>query len=83
MQHPPDLPGGPHQREIVLCYKCIYVNTFTVFVIKLDDPPIIVFRYEMYHIWESIIKGSLLSSNDFLILSKDGEEALSLARHSN
>ena len=78
MQH---ADSEPHQREIVLCYKCIYVNTFTVFVIKLDDPPVIVFRYEMYHIWESTIKGSLLSSNDFLILSKDGEQALSLARH--
>ena len=53
---------------IVVSYKCIGINTFNVFVIDLDTK-LVVYWHESYQFWESQVKGFLLDTNDFLILS--------------
>jgi hypothetical protein len=63
--------------NIVISYKSIGINTFNVFVINLSDK-LIKYWHEGYQLWESPVKGFLLNSNDFLILSKDGINVLAL-----
>lgn len=63
--------------NIVVSYKSIGINTFNVFVINLEDK-LIKYWHEGYQLWESPVKGFLLNSNDFLILSKDGINVLAL-----
>ena len=65
------------KNMIVISYKCIGINTFNVFVIDIDTN-LIVYWHESYQLWESPVKGFLLNTNDFLILSKDGINLLAL-----
>jgi len=58
-------------KSIVVSYKMIGINTYNVFVIDLDTK-LIKYWHESYQLWESPVKGFLLDSNDFLILSKEG-----------
>ena len=51
------------------CMKCDGNNC----VIDLDDK-LIKYWFEGYQLWESPVNGFLLSSNDFMILSKEGIE---------
>ena len=54
-------------------------NTYNVFVIDLDhEDHLIKYWFEGYQLWESPVKGFLLDTNDFLILSKDGINLLAL-----
>ena len=76
-----------NSAELVLCYKTIYINKFTIFVISLGDGQShknkdynVVLRHESFHIWESHIRGCLLPSNFFLILSKEGTTQLSIGQ---
>ena len=76
-----------NNNELVLCYKTIYINKFTIFVISLNDGQNnknkdynVVLRHESFHIWESHIRGCLLPSNFFLILSKEGTTQLSIGQ---
>jgi hypothetical protein len=62
---------------IVVSYKCIGINTFNVFVIDLKSK-LIKYWHEGYQLWESPVKGFLLNTNDFLILSKDGINVIAL-----
>jgi hypothetical protein len=62
---------------IVVSYKCIGINTFNVFVIDINTK-LIKYWHESYQLWESPIKGFLLNTNDFLILSKTGINLLAL-----
>jgi hypothetical protein len=62
---------------IVVSYKCIGINTFNVFVIDLKTS-LIKYWHEGYQLWESPVKGFLLDTNDFMILSKDGIQILAL-----
>lgn len=48
-----------------------------MFVIDLETE-LIKYWHESYQLWESQVKGFLLTSNDFLILSKDGINLLAL-----
>ena len=66
---------GKIQDYIVVSYKSIGINTFNVFVIDLQDK-LIKYWHEGYQLWESPVKGFLLSTNDFLILAKDGLQLL-------
>lgn len=61
----------------MVSYKCIGINTFNVFVIDIDTK-LIKYWHESYQLWESPIKGFLLNTNDFLILSKAGINLLAL-----
>lgn len=65
------------QSKIVVSFKSIGINTFNVFVIDLQDK-LIKYWHEGYQLWESAVKGFLLTTNDFLILSKDGINVLAL-----
>jgi hypothetical protein len=68
---------GKQEQSIVVSYKCIGINTFNVFVIDLRSR-LIKYWHEGYQLWESPVKGFLLTTNDFLILSKDGINLLAL-----
>ena len=70
-------PDGPRRASIVVSYKSIGINTFNVFVIDLQTK-LIKYWHEGYQLWESPVKGFLLTTNDFLILSKDGINLLAL-----
>lgn len=63
--------------SIVVSFKMIGINTFNVFVIDLDTK-LIKYWHESYQLWESKVKGFLLSSNEFMILSKDGINVIML-----
>lgn len=52
-------------------------NTYNVFVVNLNSGALI-FRNEMFSLWESSVKGLLISSNEFIILAEDGMSVLSL-----
>jgi len=71
------LKDGSKMECIVVSYKCIGINTFNVFVIDLKTK-LIKYWHEGYQLWESPVKGFLLNTNDFLILSKDGINVLAL-----
>ena len=63
--------------SIVVSFKMIGINTFNVFVIDLDTK-LIKYWHESYQLWESKVKGFLLSTNEFMILSKDGINVIML-----
>ena len=65
-----DKDGNPIE-SIVVSYKSIGINTYNVFVICMKSK-MIKYWHESYQLWESPVKGFLLTTNDFLILSKDG-----------
>ena len=67
-----------HEKaSIVISYKSIGINTYNVFVIDLTTS-LIKYWNETFQLWESPVKGFLLSTNDFMILSKDGMNLLAL-----
>lgn len=55
----------------------IGINTFNIFVIDLDTQ-LIKYWHESYQLWESPVRGFLLKSKEFMILSKDGIQILML-----
>ena len=65
-------------NSLVVSYKMIGINTFNVFCFDLDRDFLIRYWYEGYQLWESPIRGFLLKSNDFLMLSKDGINLIAL-----
>ena len=69
--------SGKDGKSIVVSYKSIGINTYNVFVIDLETS-LIKYWNETFHLWESPVKGFLLSTNDFMILSKDGMNLLAL-----
>lgn len=60
--------NGTPETNVVVSYKCIGINTFNVFVFCLKTK-LIKFWHESFQLWESPVKGFLLPSNDFLIIS--------------
>lgn len=64
-------------KSIVISYKSIGINTYNVFVIDLKTS-LIKYWNESFQLWESPVKGFLLSTNDFMILSKDGMNLLAI-----
>ena len=66
------------EESIIISYKMIGYNTFNVFCIDIMDNYLIRYWYEGYQLWESPIRGFLLSNNDFLMLSKDGINLVAL-----
>jgi len=59
------------ESKLVVSYKAIGINTYNVFVFSLKSR-LIEFWHESNQLWESPVKGFLLNTNDFMILSKDG-----------
>lgn len=65
-------------RELVVSYKSMYVNLYTVFVIEIDTGHI-KFKHENSQLWESPVKGFLNSNtHDFIILNKEGTSFIPL-----
>lgn len=60
-----------------MSYKAEGINTYNVFVIDIKTK-YIRFWFECYQLYESPIKGFLISSNDFMMLSKDGVNVINL-----
>lgn len=66
-------------QSIIISYKSIGINTYNVFVIDLETS-LIKYWNESFQLWESPVKGFLLCTNDFMILSKDGMNLLALGK---
>jgi len=65
-------------KWIVVSYKSIHVNTYTVFVVDIESSRI-QFRHDNYQLWESPVLGFLNNyQNDFIILNKEGTSFLPL-----
>lgn len=59
-------------------------NTYNVFVIDLQhEDKLIKYWHESYALWESPVRGFLLTNNDFLMISKDGIQLLAIGRGDN
>jgi len=63
--------------DLVVSYKCIGINTYNVFVFCLNTR-LIKFWHESFQLWESPVKGFLLPSNDFLIISNQGINVIAI-----
>jgi len=65
---------------LVICYKAIWINEFTVSVVSLNPYSLgsIIARHESHHLWEADVCGCLQSDNTFVILSGLGTNILSL-----
>jgi hypothetical protein len=63
--------------HLVLSYKSIYINAYNVLVIDLKTR-LIQYRYEKYHLWEAKIAGVLLKNYEYVIISQDGRQVMSL-----
>jgi hypothetical protein len=48
--------------ELVLSFKTIYINTFTIMVLDIDlnAKRSLIFRHESFQLWESEIRGIML-----------------------
>jgi hypothetical protein len=60
--------GCPY-RELVISYKTIFINTYTVVTQNLCGPideQRVVSQHESFQLWESTITGLLLKSKDFV-----------------
>lgn len=64
-------------KGIVVSFKNIGINTYNVFVYDIKTK-LIRFNFELFQLWESKVKGFLLSTNEFMILNKDGTQLISL-----
>jgi len=51
-----------YSRELVISYKSIYINTYTIAVLDIvvDTDKALLFRHESFQLWESEIQGLLL-----------------------
>ena len=70
---------GKQHYSLVVSYKCIEINTFNVFVFDLQTK-LIEFWHESFQLWESPVKGFLLPSHDFLIISKLGINVIAIGQ---
>ena len=61
-------------RELVLSYKTIFFNTYTILVLNLgDNDSSILFRHESFQLWESSINGFLIKKNfDYVTTNRFG-----------
>jgi hypothetical protein len=65
------------QKYLVVSYKAGGCNTFNVFVFDVETK-LVRFWHESFQLYESPVKGFLLPTKDFLILSKDGVHVINL-----
>lgn len=68
------------QTNLIVSYKSIHVNTYTVFLINIETGRI-QFKHDNYQLWESPVLGFLNTfQNDFVILNKEGTSFLPLGK---
>jgi hypothetical protein len=64
--------------EMVISFKTIHENTYTVLVVDIKSARTI-FKHTSYQLWESPVKGFLnTKTNDFIILNKFGTHFIRL-----
>lgn len=69
-------------KQIIISFKTNFQNLFTIIVIELDKGcNKIILRNEIYHMWEQFVKGLLLDTGDFLILSQEGTRVIRILPH--
>lgn len=67
-----NLKGEKEKKvEMIISYKTIHINQYVIIVVDLEDC-LIKFRFEMFQLWESTIKGFMNNSHDFIILNNAG-----------
>lgn len=74
-------PNGTNFKELIVSYKTIFINTFTVVTKDLsasDGSINIINKHESFQLWESNISGCLLKNKDFCSFNQDGMSILSL-----
>ena len=71
--------NGRVEKSIVVSFKMIGINTYNVFVLDLETRHI-RYRHESFQLWESPIKGHLMSTNEFLTFNKLGCGLLSVGQ---
>lgn len=60
------------RNEIIISFKTIYENIYTVLVMEMDTYRIL-YKHNIYQLWESPVKGFLSTyAKDFIVLNKDG-----------
>ena len=62
---------GKMTKRLAVSYKSEGINTYNVFVFDMETK-YVKFWFEAYQLYESPIKGLLLSTKDFMMLNKDG-----------
>jgi hypothetical protein len=69
-------------KELIMSFKTIYFNTYTVWVIDLaveSKEKMTVYKHESSQLWESPASSFLLSENkEYVKLSKDGLSVMAL-----
>jgi len=58
-------------KELVLSFKTIFLNTYTIFVIDISTKEFsTLFKHQSFQLWESTIFGTLLTKNyDYVTLN--------------
>lgn len=67
-------------KELVICFKTIFINTYNVQVIDIssEQNQNTLFRHESFQLWESTIRGFYVNKNkDWITLNRDGINVIS------
>jgi hypothetical protein len=76
--------NGETFKELIVCFKTIYINTYTVVSYDISDientkEAVILHKHEAFQLWEAEVCGHLLKhSLDFMSFSKSGINILAL-----
>lgn len=71
------------QRELVVGYKSIYINVYSVFVIDIKTG-YLAFRHESFCLWETKISSFLnQTSFDYITMEHSGLQVLALGKNEN
>jgi hypothetical protein len=74
-------------RELIIGYKTIFINTYTVVCKDLSDienEAAVLYKHESFQLWESNASGLLTSFNkDYISFTKDGMNVLALGELPN
>jgi hypothetical protein len=67
-------------KEVVVSYKTIFVNIYTILVLDLNHKSgqPLMYRHESFQLWESPSYGTLLSTQDFVTINKEGINVIAL-----
>ena len=72
-------PVVGHYKELIIGFKVIYMNTYTVHIEDLSGPEAdrgILLRHEGYHLWEEEVTGMTIGSEYYMQLTSDGLKVL-------
>lgn len=74
-------------RELVIGYKTIFINTYTVVVKDLSDAKnqgAVLYKHESFQLWESLVSGLLTNFNkDYISFTNIGMNVLALGELKN